>query len=192
MARTVAVDGAVVLLTTNAGEPRGYGEHCLQSLQDVGVRNTVILNFGAAFTLVHSDWALTPPVVTVEFVPHCDQPDMRRRLGCARLYYARELVRAGIHVFQSDMDVSFLSNPFPYLFASSADVQSMSDGVLPEQVYGYPVFRPTQRGDDAILDRAAKPPGQLEFNVNEMNIGCIFFRANERTLRLLQLATTQR
>ena len=189
VARTVAVDGAVTLLTNSAGEPRGYGAHCLQSLQDVGVRNTVILNFGKPFTLVHSDWALTPPVVTVEFMPHCDQPDVRRRLGCARLNYARELVRAGIHVFQSDMDISFLSNPFPYFFASSADVQSMSDGMLPEQVYGYPVFRVTQRGD-AILNPAAKPPGQLEFHVNEMNIGCIFFRANERTMRLLQLATT--
>lgn len=180
-ARTVAVDNAVTFLTANNGAHHPYNTLCLKTLHDVGVRNAVMLNFGAAFT--HD----LVTVVNVLYLPPCNQPDERRRISCARLFYLFELLKAGIDVFQVDTDIIFFKDPYPY-FIPNVDVQAMSDGVILDHAYGYNSFTPTTIGD-AKIDRAAKTPGQVEFRVNQLNIGCVFIRSNERTILLLNTTT---
>lgn len=183
-AQLVALNESVVLWTVNTPpSPGDYAMLCLRSAMDAGIRNGLVLNFGEPFALAEPS---APAVVTVSFQPSCDQPDERRRVSCARLYYLRELLRAGVNVLQADVDVFFFSNPFP-LF-SLHDVQSMTDGVIMEHAYGYPVFSPSVDGGKPVK-RATAMQGQVEFRVNQLNIGFMFLRASQRSLRLLETVT---
>ena len=65
--------------------------------------------------------------------------------------------------------------------------QVMSDGVVSPHVYGYSVYSPEISGS-LVLPADRVTQGQLEFRVNQLNIGFMFMRSSPRTMRLMQRA----
>ena len=63
----------------------------------------------------------------------------------------------------------------------------MSDGVVSPHVYGYSVYSPEISGS-LVLPADRVTQGQLEFRVNQLNIGFMFMRSSPRTMRLMQRA----
>ena len=174
----------IVAITSNGLKEGTYAAVSLRSLAKQRVRNVIIIGVQTGddsdirgqfdASLPYSD-----NVVATTQKAQCDQPDLKRVIGCWRLRYTLELLRAGFNVFQADLDILYFANPFDH-FASKHDIEIMSDGVVKEQVYGYPTYL------SQPPENAGKTPGQWEFHINGLNIGCMFVRSTQSSIDLFK------
>ncbi len=173
----------IVAFISNGLREGSYAAVSLRSLAKQRVDNVLIIGVQAgedSDNTGHFDASVSfsDHVVATTQKPQCDQPDLRRFLSCWRLKYTLELVRAGFNVFQADLDILYFSNPFDH-FSTKNDVEIMSDGVIEELVYGYPILNHTPNNVD-------KEPGLWEFRINGLNIGCMFVRSTEPSIELFE------
>eukprot|EP00873_Tetraselmis_striata_P045504 jgi/Tetstr1/465768/TSEL_010393.t1 len=88
-----------------------------------------------------------------------------------------QILSLGYNVLVADMDLVFLKDPFQHLHRDS-DLESQTDGFTPQWSYG-------QFG--GIADKTMGwGGGGLYLQVFTLNVGCIFLRANERTVELMR------
>jgi hypothetical protein len=176
LAAKVQVDRNVLVFTAAYDkELPMYAVQCINSIRLHNISNAMIISFS------DQTYANQVPTARVDTKPPCKQREKRRQVGCWRLFYTLELLKAGFNVLQSDLDIVFFSNPFMHL-STQHDVQAMSDAVTREIAFGYTVYNSHANHQSNF--------GQWEFHVNGLNIGFYYVRSSPQSIYLYTETTT--
>ena len=92
-----------------------------------------------------------------------------------------------------DTDVAVFQNPFPFL-SDIHDIQVSSDGLLIETAFGYPDYvgfvgkalgKQPVNWDLGEARYKQKIPGDAEYHVNGVNVGCLYIRSTRASMEFM-------